>query len=172
MFLGVILLNMESDLSKKPWWNFLERDLKELLEQSYRLLSAFEKNKGEFLDYSFVVFPSAKAYESFLKKLLLEKNFISRQEFEGKHFRIGKALNPYLPKKMQNESVYFKLVETIGGEELPLRLWNTWKTSRNSTFHWFPNKKNVVSFEESRKRINLIVESIDEAYEGIKPFQP
>lgn len=159
---------METDLSKKSWWIYLERDLKELLEQSTRLLSAFEKNKGEFLDYSFVVFPAAKAYEGFLKKILLDSGLISLEEFSGKHFRIGKALNPFLPKKLQHESVYPRLVEKSGGEELPALLWKTWKLSRNSTFHWFPNKKNAISYEEAGERIQLIVSAIDNGYAKLK----
>lgn len=157
-----------SDLSKKSWWNYIERDLKELLEQSIRLLSAFSKNRGEFLDYSFLVFPAAKAYEGFLKKIFLDRGFILKQEYEGKHFRIGKALNPFLPKRLQNESVYLRMVEATGSEDLPSVLWNTWKLSRNSTFHWFPNKKNAISYEEAEERVDLIVSAIDNAFRNLK----
>ena len=66
---------MEFNLEKRVWWEYLEEDLRELLEQSCFLLDLFENRyrtnpdkRAEFHDYSFIVFPAAKAYEGIVMK--------------------------------------------------------------------------------------------------------
>ncbi len=142
----------------------LEKDVKELLDESFLLLKLFEEESGKFKDYSFVVFPAAKAYEGFLKKLFLDKGFITKDDYYGKRFRIGKALNPSLDKDVRNESVYDKIVEYCGGKTLADFFWETWKSCRNTVFHWFPNEKNIVTLPEARAKLEMIVKAIDEAY--------
>jgi hypothetical protein len=157
-------------LKKKPWWDYLGTDLQDLLNQSFLLVDVLEGmgadlsgGRKEFYDYSFVVFPAAKAYEGFLKKLLLSKGFITEEDYYGKHFRIGKALNPSLPKDLRRESVYGKIVASTGDNKLADKLWETWKLGRNLVFHWFPNEKNAITLTESKERIAMIVEAIDQA---------
>ena len=69
-------MHVFDNLDKKPWWNYIEGDLQELLKESILLLRILVSmgadlpgGRREFHDYSFVVFPAAKAYEGFLKKL-------------------------------------------------------------------------------------------------------
>ncbi len=159
------------ELENKTWWKFLGEDLQKLLKTSEFIYGVVEGwgvdlpgGRVEFDDYSFVVFPAAKAYEGFLKKLFLGLGFISENDYYGKHFRIGKALNPSLPKEMERESVYSKIVTYCKGRTLADKLWETWKLSRNLTFHWFPNEKNAISLGEAKDRIEMIISSIDEAY--------
>lgn len=149
-------------LEEKHWWNYIEEDLQELLKESFRLLRfPWEK----YHDYSFVVFPAAKAYEGFLKKLFLDLKFITEDDYYGKHFRIGKALNPSLPREIRNEHwVYKKVTNYCGGSELADKLWDTWRLSRNLVFHWFPDEKNAITLSEAEERINLIIEAIDSAF--------
>lgn len=142
---------------------YLEKDIKELLDESFLLLKLFEEEPGKFKDYSFVVFPAAKAYEGFLKKLFLDKGFITQDDYYGKRFRIGKALNPYLEKEIRNESVYDKVVEYCGGKNLADFFWETWRQCRNTVFHWFPNEKNIVTLPEAGAKLKMIVKAIDEA---------
>src|SRR5436190_399219 len=134
---------MENSLVEKKWWKYLEEDLQELFREALFLRSLFDDKiksdkSEEFHDYSFIVFPAAKAFEGYLKKLFLDYKFIDQSDYFGKHFRIGKALNPYLPKEMEKESVYKKLTDYSGGDKLSQTLWNAWKSSRNLVFHWFP----------------------------------
>ena len=112
-------------LEKKTWWSYLGEDLQKLLSTSefiYRVVESWGADlpggKKEFDDYSFIVFPAAKAYEGFLKKLFLELNFISEEDYYGKHFRIGKALNPSLPKELRRDGVYDKIVQYCQGHQL------------------------------------------------------
>ena len=155
---------MESNLHKKVWWDFLEEDLRELLNESMKLLGAAEGWTETFHDYSFVVFPAAKAYEGYLKKVFLQRGFITSEDYYGKHFRIGKALNPALDRKTYGPNVYDKVVDYCGSKKLADRMWDTWKDCRNILFHWFPNEQNAISIEEARGRVQKIVDTMDETF--------
>lgn len=164
-----------NELESKSWWGYLGEDIQKLLGTSEFLYSVVEGwgadlpgGKEKFDDYSFIVFPAAKAYEGFLKKLFLSLGFISEEDYFGKHFRIGRSLNPSLPKKYKRENVYEKLVKYCGGSELADKLWDTWRLCRNLTFHWFPNEKNALTLSEAKNRINMVINAMDEAFIGCK----
>lgn len=159
------------ELGKRVWWDYLGEDLQKLLKTSRFIYDSVKSwgvdlpgGRREFDDYSFVVFPAAKAYEGFLKKFFLDLKFITEDDYYGKHFRIGKALNPSLPRELRHEGVYDKVVEYCGGRDLADKLWETWKLSRNLTFHWFPNEKNAITLNEAGKRIEMVIAAIDEAF--------
>ena len=160
---------MDFSLDKKNWWQYLEKDLQGLLREAILLIEKVSLWNEKFPDYSFVVFPAAKAYEGFLKRLFLDRGFISENDYYGKRFRVGKALNPSLEKRIRaKESVYDKIVQFCGGKDLGDKMWNTWKVCRNLLFHWFPKEKNAINFEQSKKRVALIIETIDAAFDGCK----
>ncbi len=160
---------MKLQLENHTWWSYLEEDLQELLRESEILSEGIDKWGENFHDYAFVVFPAAKAYEGFLKKLFLDLGFITKEDYYRKHFRVGKALNPSLdPNFRVKEGVYHKLVEFCGTKKLADRLWDTWKKGRNLVFHWFPNEKNAVSKSEAQTRLLMIVEAMDEAFKECK----
>jgi hypothetical protein len=158
------------DLTEKPWWNYLEDDLRELLKQSFLLADIFAERKQDFHDYAFIIFPAAKGYEGFLKKLFLDMGFISEADYSGKFFRLGKALNPSLEKKHRNDSwVYEKLTNYCGGSQtLPDQLWQAWREGRNLVFHWFPNEKRALDFTEAQERLLMIVAAMDAAFASCK----
>lgn len=167
---------MDLKLEKKIWWNYVEADLQELLVASEFLTNVVRSWGGDmpsgrkvFHDYSFMVFPAAKAYEGFLKKVFLDMSFITSEDYNGKRFRIGKALNPFLEDKFRdNESVYDKVAKHCGGKELADVLWGAWTNGRNLVFHWFPNEKRAVTFPEAEDKIKLIINAMDMAFEGCK----
>lgn len=164
---------MEPKLEERAWWGYVEDDIKELLKESVLLVNLPALHgqavvRQEFHDYAFIVFPAAKAYEGFLKKLFLDLGFISENDFYGKRFRIGKALNPSLEANFRRESVYDKLISFCGGKTLADRLWETWKLSRNLVFHWFPKEKNAITFVEAKERLGMIFDSFDEAFRECK----
>lgn len=157
---------MINKLNKKSWWAYMEDDIQELLKESYMLIDSVIGWEQSFSDYSFIVFPAAKAYEGFLKRLFYDLDLISKRDYLGKRFRIGKALNPSLDRKRyKGESVYDKLIEHCSGEDLAKHLWKTWKTCRNRLFHWFPEEKQAISYEEAKARVERIINSIDMAFE-------
>lgn len=157
------------DLTKEVWWNYLGEDLQELIKEAVTLSVTANSWPQKFHDYAFIVFPAAKAYEGFLKKLFLDLELISSEDYYGKHFRIGKALNPSLEKRFrQEESVYDRLVAFSGDACLADTLWDTWKNCRNLAFHWFPNEKNALNFAEARERLDMVLGAIDLAYKECK----
>lgn len=160
---------MDISLPKRAWWNYIEEDLKELLLEAQLLSTKVENWEEKFHDYAFVVFPAAKAYEGFLKKLFLDMGFISEEEYFGKRFRIGKALNPNLEREIRGkESVYDRVVEFCQGPALADKLWKTWKECRNLTFHWFPRERNAITLPEARERIEDILSAMDAAFKECK----
>ncbi len=163
-----------NNLKDKVWWNYLEQDVRELMNESVLLLNIFQEREQDnqtkdlFHDYSFVVFPAAKGYEGFLKKLFFDLKFISREDYYGTRFRIGKALNPSLDERYQEESVYNKLVDFTLDNKLADLLWITWKDSRNMLFHWFPDEKRAITLEEAKIKLDEIIIAVDEAVKGCK----
>jgi hypothetical protein len=160
---------MKVKLEKHNWWDYIHADLKDLIRESNILIDKVEKWEEKFHDYAFVVFPVAKAYEGFLKTIFYDMGLITKQDYFGKRFRVGKALNPALDKRYRKkESVYDRLVDFCQGEELPKVLWETWKEGRNLLFHWFPNERNAIDYPEAREIFHKILMAMDLAFVGCK----
>ncbi|MBU0572764.1 hypothetical protein KKH23_02490 [Patescibacteria group bacterium] len=160
---------MDFSLEKKNWWEYLGKDLQGLLREATLLLEKVSLWDEKFHDYSFIVFPAAKAYEGFLKLVFLERGFISEEDYYGKRFRVGKALNPSLERRLRaKESVYDKIVQFCGGKDLADKMWNTWKVCRNLLFHWFPNERNAIDFDQAKTKVDLIIETIDTTFKDCK----
>jgi len=156
-------------LESKIWWTYIEGDLRELLKESVVLLNRVQTWDEKFHDYSFIVFPAAKAYEGFLKKLFLDLGFISQEDYFGRRFRIGKALNPALDRvRYKDESVYDKVKDFCQGEYLSKNLWETWRSCRNMLFHWFPNERNAIDYPEAKQRVEMVINTIDLAYKDCR----
>lgn len=160
---------MLSDLRNKAWWSYLEADLQELLTESALLIDQVKNWEVKFHDYSFIVFPTSKAYEGFLKKMFLDMGFISENDYYGKHFRIGKALNPQLEGRLRAKySVYDRVVNYCGGKPLADELWDTWKSCRNLVFHWFPDERKAVSYEDAKAKVGKVINAMDAAFKDCK----
>lgn len=164
------------ELQKNIWWDYVHHDIKELLIEALLLLETAKKWREDndpindrFHDYSFIVFPAAKAYEGFLKTLFLDMRFITQKEYVGKTLRVGKVLNPSLDRsEYKRISVYDKIARYCGGESLAKNLWSTWKQARNLLFHWFPKEKNAVTLLEAEERLEMVFESMNLAFKECK----
>jgi len=152
------------DLKEKKWWPYVEKDIRSLFVEAFILMEFAKESDQKFNDYAFVVFPAAKGYEGLLKKVFLDLGFITKEDFFGKRFRIGKALNPSLEKAFRHESVYDRLVDHCNGKEVANKLWQTWKLCRNLVFHWFPNEKNSLDLDEAKDRLEMILSAIDSLF--------
>ncbi|OGC92691.1 hypothetical protein A2899_02590 [Candidatus Amesbacteria bacterium RIFCSPLOWO2_01_FULL_49_25] len=150
------------------WWKYLEEPMQDLVKESFLLLERERGSRDGWHDYSFVVFPMAKAYEGFLKKLFLDLKLISRQQYFGEHFRIGRALNPNLPKRYRSGWVYGKLVDYCGSEDLPLTLWGVWKKARNQIFHFFPDHHQFISLGQASRLIDELGGVMEQALRGCR----
>jgi len=89
---------MDHNYVDQEWFLYLTHPMQDLVVQAFGLLSREKEQNNGYHDYSFVVFPLAKAYEGFLKKVLVEMGLSDKETVYGRHFRIGKSLNPDLPK--------------------------------------------------------------------------
>lgn len=160
---------MPDSLQNHLWWDYIHEDLRELFREATLLAKRVESWDEKFHDYAFIVFPAAKAYEGFLKTLFHDLGFISDKDFFGKRFRIGKALNPSLERRIrEKEGVYDKLVEFCNEPKLADELWETWKMARNLLFHWFPNERNAISYNIAKQRIKKIFDTMDLAFRECK----
>src|SRR3989344_1190957 len=104
------------DIKKDSYlWRYLSKPQQDLIEQGQYLCNeVMSDGKYSFKDYSFLVFPFAKAYEGFLKQILLDVGFISHLDYISDHFRLGKVLSVNLVSKLQDRSVYKKIVDYSG----------------------------------------------------------
>ncbi len=154
------MLNKDSQL-----WQYLSSGQRELVQQGFYLLEDFKAHVPAFAvtDYSFLIFPFAKAYEGFLKQLFLDMGFIKTWQYESDHLRIGKILSPGLVRMLRGRSVYGQLVQLDGGKELADRLWQVWKKGRNRVFHYFPHNLAAVTFADAEQTISEIIKVMEEA---------
>jgi hypothetical protein len=148
----------------------MDEPMKDLAKQTFELLEMEEGKialgEKEKHDYGFVVFPLAKSYEGFLKKVLLDMRMITKQQYNREYFRIGKVLNPNLPKRYRAGWVFGKLVNACGGEHLPLTLWEVWKKARNKIFHFFPDHQEFISLAEARELVTELMGGMEAAVMG------
>lgn len=154
--------------SHSELWNYLSSPQKDLIKEGEFLIKAIiEENKLHFTDYSFLVFPFAKAYEGFLKQIFLDVGFISDADYISPHFRIGKVLSPSLVHKLENTSVY-KKIEDTHGKIIADMAWNTWKRGRNEVFHYFPHNIRSLVFQEAREIIDDITRTMNQLYDHLQ----
>ncbi len=146
------------------WWKYLSEPQQNLISQAFYLLEDSKRHPllNDVSDYSYLVFPVAKAYEGFLKKLFLDMNLIKKWQYESDHFRIGKALSPNLARKLGKNSIYEQLVSR-GWQSLADKLWNCWKQGRNLVFHYFPHNFRALTREEAETLMNQLIKVMEEA---------
>jgi predicted CopG family antitoxin len=146
---------------KSKLWNYLPKEIQGLIEVGENLLMECHTLSEKVTDYSYLVFPFAKAYEGFLKNFFLDLELIKEDDFYGDDIRIGRILNPVFMEK--SFSVYAKLKKIKHvDEDVPRRLWEVWKRGRNQVFHYFPHNFRRLSKEEAAE----IVEEFIQAMEG------
>jgi len=146
----------------------MDEPMRDLARQTYELLNREELKvaggEKEQHDYAFVVFSLAKAYEGFLKRVFLDMKMIDRRQYFGEYFRIGRALNPSLPKRLRSGWVYGRLVAWCGGDATrPNAMWEAWKTARNRIFHFFPDHHEFIDLAGAKALVEGLSEAMDMA---------
>jgi hypothetical protein len=150
-------------LENRPIFAYLEQWQQQLIRLSFTLWQR-EKTMGtHFLDYSFVVFPMAKAYEGFLKSYLLDNHFISETTYKSKRFRIGRVLNPDLRQSHRDDEWLYDNVEELCGPKIAREMWDTWLTCRNRVFHYFPDRPNHLTLEQAGHYLETIFTVMEKA---------
>jgi len=145
--------------NQTSWYKYLDLHQQELVDVSFSLL-----NKKALLtdlkDFSFLVFPTSKAYEGFLKKVFYDLNLINKEIYQGRRFRIGRAFNPDVRSYQRDEDWLYDNIELKFGREVARQLWETWLQCRNRVFHYFTTEKQALNFDEAMQKINMIIKSM------------
>jgi hypothetical protein len=143
-------------------WEYMSTEIRDLVEDGEIILNfVFEnKEKADISDYSFIVFPFAKAYEGFLKKFFWDIGLITEDDYYGDEIRIGRLLNPNYE---DNTSVYSKVCgHAKGGKIMAKRLWEAWRRGRNTVFHYFPHNFKKLEYDESLDIINDLINAMSQ----------
>jgi hypothetical protein len=150
------------------FWFYLSKNQKDLINEGLYLMNDVIKNHAyHFKDYSFLVFPFAKAYEGFLKQLFLDVKFISHLDYISDHLRLGKLLSPNLVNKLKERSLY-KKIKDKAGQDLADKIWNAWKIGRNQVFHYYPHNLKALTFSQAENIIDNILSVMEEIYGKLK----
>lgn len=121
-------------------------------------------------DFSYLVFPFAKLYEGFLKKIFLDTRIITERDYHSDHFRIGKVLSPNLARRLAARSAYQTISDRYG-KELAARLWHTWKEGRNLVFHYFPHNFRRLSRPAAIELTSTIINTMTESVSLLQPTE-
>lgn len=154
-------------ITREDIWDYFSTTQRDLILEGKYLMDITDSYPHKFKDYSFLVFPFAKAYEGFLKQLFLDVDFISHLDYISDHFRLGKYLSPHLVGRLGERSLYSKIIKN-SSEELANKIWNTWKYSRNEIFHYYPHNIKRVTQEEAKEMNEDILHIMVKAYKELK----
>lgn len=151
------------------FWLYISQNQRDLILEGQYLMNDIIKNQAyKFKDYSFLIFPFAKAFEGFLKQVFLDAGMISRVDYISDHLRLGKLMSPHLIGRLGDKSLYMK-ISNKADRGLADKIWITWKLGRNQVFHYFPHNLKAVSFEDAYKSINHIIDTMEVTYQRLKP---
>lgn len=153
-----------ADIKNSQWVSLLPSNQQDLVLLAVHLYIRERELNSNLDDYSYIIFPMAKAYEGFLKLYFYELHLIDKRTYEGRRFRIGRALNPDIRKSQRDEYWLYDDIAQQCGHELARMLWDTWIECRNQVFHYFPNKNKTILFQDVAKYLLMISESITKAY--------
>lgn len=142
------------DITRQSWFSYLSEDQQALASTAYFLLE--QGQQAQVSDYSYVVFPMAKAYEGFLKKYFFELGLISQQTYESRRFRVGRAFNPDLNSNQQDELWIFDDVARMCGLALAREMWDAWLECRNQVFHYFPLHNKTLSLAQAEAKLQQL----------------
>lgn len=148
------------ELIHEHWFDQIPERPKTLLTLALDLYQREVDENTDLPDYSFVVFPAAKAFEGFLKHYFFTQGLITKRTYEGKRFRIGRALNPDIHPKGRDEYWLYDDVSHKCGSEIAVELWDTWLTCRNQVFHFFPLKDSKLSLPQAQLKLEKVLSAV------------
>lgn len=175
------LMNKQSEIEKHlmnrigyDTFNFLDSYQQSLLITSKILVDLIKKypqslseeskinvvNYAIIKDFSFLVLPAAKAFEGYLKKLLMQLELITLDKLRDDPFniRIGKKLNSDDFTKKLRDKKRFKAI--------PKLISSQWDLCRNEILHYDPFRPIELNLDEAILKIENIYNSIKTSYEA------
>ncbi len=159
-------IDLEGDIDQASWFLYMDVGQQHLVKTALFLLEDAENMLHtepfpDYADYSYCIFPAAKAFEGLLKKYLRDEQLITQDTFNDRRFRIGRALNPDVRESHRDERWLYDDVSQFCGEGLANQIWQAWLECRNHVFHYFADEIKPVSLEEARWKVVQILECID-----------
>lgn len=148
-------------VASQEWYKLLSPTEKSLVDTSVLLCNTLDDTG--YPDYSFVVFPMAKAYEGFLKRFFWEQGLIDQEAYESRRFRIGRAFNPDVNSNQRDEWWIFDDVARVCGLVLTREMWDAWLECRNQVFHYFPSRYEALSLAAAEARLRQMIAAIEGA---------
>ncbi|MBP9690566.1 hypothetical protein KBD81_00640 [Candidatus Woesebacteria bacterium] len=145
-------------------WEYLSLTQKDLIQEGGFLGRVVQKER--FKDYSFLVFPYAKAYEGYLKQLFLDIDFMTHLDYISDHFRLGKFLSPHLMHRLEDRSIYAQ-IRNHATEDFAKRIWEMWSKGRNEVFHYYPHNLRRIEFSEATELNDDFLRVMIEAYDKL-----
>lgn len=151
------------DFSSEAWYHYLADWQRQLVSVTEKLVTQHQAKKDYLVDYSFLVFPISKAYEGFLKKFLFDLKLIDQHTYEGRRFRIGRALNPDVVFSQRDEYWLYDEVAQVCSPQIASKLWDAWLHCRNRVFHYFPKEKSLITFQQALEKIEKLSKAMRSA---------
>lgn len=160
-------------------WDFLSPEIQNLLISSQILVRLITDPPKEWLtdrwllDYSFAVYPAAKAFEGFLKDLAVYKKFTFK---EGGLFKT--LTDNYLNRKdpdfaigrifdlNENQKIEASLLDRKRFKHYPKSIQGVWGNVRNKLMHFDRGKPEQIDVGQAISLVSNIHEAIKMAYEG------
>jgi hypothetical protein len=148
-------------------WIYLAPEIQGLVSDGEILIDfvLHHKKSANITDFSFLVFPFAKAYEGFLKKVFLDVGMIQPHEYYSDDIRIGRILNPHYETEKGN--VYATMSKhSEARKQVSEELWQIWKRGRNAVFHYFPHNFKRLDYQEALELIQAFIHGMEIAVEN------
>lgn len=154
-----------SELEYLSWYTYLSSKQRQLIETSLVLLDQARQHvDSQVSDYSYLVFPTAKAYEGFIKRYFHQMGLISEEDYTDKYFRIGRALNPDIRPRFRDKSWLYDNIAQQCGSQIARQLWETWLAARNRLFHYFPgNNTQMISLVRAEHLLEQVFDAMNQA---------
>jgi hypothetical protein len=144
----------------EKWYHFLDEPLRPLALESLALLKREKAKPDQYVNYDFVVFPLAKAYEPFLKSYLYRLGLIDNRTYNSKKFSIGRSLNPDIHLEQRDAYWYFDDLAKKCGENVSREVWEMWLV-RNRLFHLYPGEIQTTTLAQAEVMINNFIKAIE-----------
>ncbi len=151
--------------STQSWYLNLSPWQRDLVRIGLELYAREERMKSGYDDYSYVVFPIAKAYEGFLKQYFYDLGFIDYMTYSDRRFRIGRVLNPDVSPSRQDEFWMYGRLAQMCGAGLARGLWDVWLQCRNQVFHYYPDNQRKLTLSEASNYIEMLASAMEQAYQ-------
>lgn len=160
------------DFLSPELFSFLLPEQRDDILDSLRLLDRFTAPDRDGLqdpqDFAFIVFPTARAYEGFLKYFFHHIGVLGEEHYRSKHFRVGRSFNPDIKMHLRDEVWIYDDVMQATSDEIARELWQMWLSGRNHLFHYFPDDRYHVGYGEAKSLVEGLIKAMDDAVQSVR----